>query len=110
MAISSFEDKWFNKMKRLKGWKIRLIPNSLGGYCWEKRKIIDLGLEGNPLSLLLHEVAHIGNNPHGNKHNQKWFNEYIKLMRKYMPRIGIGKSDKIVQKVYKLIMPKVRAR
>ena len=93
-------------MQRLKGWRIRLIPNSSEGYCWENKKIIDLGLMGNPLSLLLHEVAHIGNNPHGNKHNQKWFDEYIKLMRKYMPGIGIGESDRIIQKVYKLTVSK----
>ena len=93
-------------MKRLKGWKIRLIPDSSEGYCWEDSKTIDLGLEGNPLSLLLHEVAHIGNNPPGNKHNQKWFDEYIKLMRRYMPGMGIGKSDSIIQKVYKLTIPK----
>ena len=94
-------------MKRLKGWKINLIPNSSEGYCWKKQKIIDLGLEGNPLSLLLHEVAHIGNNPHGNKHNQKWFDEYIKLMRKYMPGTRIGKSEKIIQKVYNLKEPHI---
>ncbi len=90
-------------MKRLKGWAIRLKPNSSEGYCWENQKIIDLGLKNsNPLRLLLHEIAHIGNNPHGNKHNQKWFNEYLKLMCKYMPNIEISKSDKIIQKVYKL--------
>lgn len=94
-------------MKRLKGWTIRLRPESTEGYCWENRKIIDLGLSGsNPLSLLLHEIAHIGNNPHGNKHNQKWFNEYIKLMRKYMPGMDIDKSEKIIQKNWKLIYPK----
>lgn len=90
-------------MKRLKGWTIRLKPNSAEGYCWEKQKIIDLGLEGNPLSLLLHEVAHIGTTVlHGNQHNQKWFDEYLALMRKYMPGIDIGKSDRIIQKVYNL--------
>lgn len=89
-------------MKRLKGWTIRLVPESSEGYCWQDKKRIDLGLLGNPLSLLLHEVAHIGINPHGNKHNQEWFDEYIKLMRKYMPGIDIDKSDKIIQEVYKL--------
>ena len=89
-------------MNRLKGWTIRLVPNSSEGYCWQKQKIIDLGLEGNPLSLLLHEVAHIGNNPHGNKHNQKWFDEYLALMQKYMPEIDIDESDKIIQRVYNL--------
>jgi len=93
-------------MKRLKGWKIRLLDGK-AGYCWQDKNIIDLGLNNsNPLRLLLHEIAHIGIKPHGNKHNQKWFNEYIKLMRRYMPRIGIGKSDKIIQKVWKLTTPK----
>ncbi len=90
-------------MKRLKGWPIRLIPDSSEGYCWKDRKIIDIGLKNdNPLRLLLHEVAHIGINPYSNKHTQKWFNEYLKLMHKYMPGIEISKSDKIIQKVYKL--------
>ena len=90
-------------MKRLKGWKIRLVSNSREGYCWQEQKIIDLGLLcPDFLGLLLHEVAHIGINPHGNKHNQKWFNEYLALMRKYMPGIDIDKHDKIIQEVYKL--------
>jgi len=90
-------------MKRLRGWTIRLKPDSTEGYCWEDKKIIDLGLSNpNPLKLLLHEIAHIGNCPHGNKHNQKWFNDLLELMNKYMPRMAISKSDKIIQKVYKL--------
>ncbi len=90
-------------MTRLKGWKIRLIPDSKEGYCWQERKIIDLGLScPDFFGLLLHEVAHIDNNPHGNKHNQKWFDDYLALMRKYMPGIDINKSDKIIQEVYKL--------
>ncbi len=95
-------------MKRLKDWTIKLNPDSTEGYCWQKQKIIDLGLKNsNPLRLLLHEIAHIGINPHGNKHNQKWFNEYTKLMRQYMPRISIGKSNKLIQKVYGLTSHKV---
>ena len=90
-------------MKRLKGWEIRLKPNNSEGYCWQKQKIIGIGLKNsNPLRLLLHEIAHININPFGNKHNQKWFNEYLKLMEKYMPNIGISGSDKIIQEVYKL--------
>ena len=90
-------------MKRLNGWKIRLKFNSTEGYCWQKLKIIDLGLKNpNPLRLLLHEIAHIGINPFSNKHNQKWFNEYLKLVKRYIPNIDISKSDKIIQKVYKL--------
>lgn len=90
-------------MKRLKEWTIRLNPDSTEGYCWEKQKRIDLGLlNDNPLRLLLHEIAHIGINPHGNKHTQEWFNEYLALMRKYMSGIDISKSEKIIRKVYKL--------
>lgn len=90
-------------MKRLKDWQIRLKPDSSEGYCWQQQKIIDLGLENpNPLRLLLHEVAHIDNDPHGNKHNQNWFNEYIKLMRKYMPTVDISESDKIIKETYEL--------
>lgn len=90
-------------MERLKDQKICLIPGSKEGYCWQEKKIIDLGLScPDFLGLLLHEVAHIGNNPHGNKHNQKWFGEYLSLMRKYMPGIDINKHDKIIQKCYKL--------
>ncbi len=89
-------------MRRLEGWTIRLIPNSSEGYCWESKKTIDLGLEGNPLSLLLHEIAHIGINPYGNKHTQEWFNEYLTLMKKYMPGIDIDEHDKIIQKCYSL--------
>ncbi len=90
-------------MIRLKGWTIRLKPDGTEGYCWQKQKIIDLGLlTDNPLRLLLHEIAHIGINPHGNKHTQEWFDEYIKLMNKYMPGIDIGEGDKIIKKVYKL--------
>ncbi len=88
---------------KFEGWMVRLNPNSKEGYCWQDGKIIDLGLKNsNPMRLLLHEIAHIGNNPHGNKHNQKWFNKFIKLMNKYMPGIGISKGDKIIQRVYKL--------
>lgn len=99
-------------MKRLKGWKIRLKPDSTEGYCWEGQKTIDLGLKNpNPLRLLLHEIAHIGTTVScGNQHNQKWFNDYLKLMRKYMPGIKISKSDKIIQKVYKLTTPQERKR
>ena len=90
-------------MIRLKDWTIRLKPNSSEGYCWQKDKIIDIGLENeNPLSLLLHEIAHIDNNPHGNKHNQKWFDDYIALMKIYMPSIDISKSDRIIQECYGL--------
>ena len=93
-------------MKRLNGWTIRLRPDSTEGYCWENKKIIDLGLKHpNPLCLLLHEIAHIGINSFGNKHNQKWFDEYLALMKKYMPNIAISKSDKIIQKTYKLTTP-----
>lgn len=90
-------------MKRLKGWIICLKPKSSEGYCWQKQKKVDVGLNNsNPLRLLLHEIAHIGINPHGNKHTQEWFDEYLNLMRKYMPGIDISKSDKIIQKTYKL--------
>ena len=90
-------------MKRLEGWKIRLNPNSTEGYCWQKQKIIDLGLKNeNPARLLLHEIAHMNNNPHGNKHNQKWFDDFLGLMRKHMPGIEISESDKLIEKVYKL--------
>lgn len=89
-------------MKKLKGWTIKL-DDSKEGYCWQKYERIDIGINNpNPLSLLLHEVAHIDINPFGNKHNQKWFDEYLRLMRKYMPGIDIDKSEKIIQKVYKL--------
>ena len=90
-------------MRRLKNWKIRLRPDSTEGYCWQKQKIIDIGLKNeNPLRLLLHETAHINNNPFGNKHNQKWFNDFKKLMNRYMPGIKMSESDKIIKKVYKL--------
>ncbi len=89
-------------MKKLKGWTIRLTDRS-EGYCWRKDKRIDLGLKNeNPLRLLLHEVAHIDIYPQGNKHNQEWFDEYLALMRKYMPGIDISESDKIIQKTYGL--------
>jgi len=90
-------------MKRLKGWTIKLKPNSTEGYCWEDKRVIDLGLKNvNPLRLLLHEIAHVGINPHGNKHTQKWFNEYLKLMRKYIPGMEISDGEKVIQKVYGL--------
>ncbi len=90
-------------MKRLKGWTIRLNPERVEGHLWQDRKIIDLGLlNSNPLRLLLHEIAHIGIYPHGNKHNQEWFNEYIDLMKKYMPGVKISISDQIIQEIYKL--------
>ena len=91
-------------MKRLKDWTIQLKPESTEGYCWEDKKVITLGLlNDNPLRLLLHEIAHIGINPHGNKHTQEWFNEYIKLMKRYMPGIDISESEKIIQKCWNLI-------
>lgn len=91
-------------MKRLSGWTIRLKVDSTEGYCWQDDKIIDIGLSNpNPLRLLLHEIAHIGINPHGNKHTQEWFDEYNTLMMKYMPDIDISNSDKIIQKAYKLV-------
>lgn len=91
-------------MQRLRGWTINLKPNSHEGYCWQKQKVIDLGLSTeNPLRLLLHEVAHIGVKPSGgNHHNQKWFNEFIALMDKYMPGVDIGEGNKIIQRCYKL--------
>lgn len=90
-------------MKRLTGWTIQLKPESTEGYCWEDTKTIDLGLlNSNPLRLLLHEIAHIGINPHGNKHTQEWFDEYTNLMEKYMPNIDIGSSDNVIKEVYKL--------
>jgi hypothetical protein len=91
-------------MKRLKGWKIRFKLNSSEGFCWWKQKVIDIGIRNdNPLRLMLHEIAHIQKNPLiGNQHNQKWFNEYLKLMNKYMPGTDISEHDKIIQKVYKL--------
>ena len=90
-------------MKRLKGWNIRLRPNSTEGYCWQGQKAIDIGLENsNPLRLLLHEIAHIDNDPRGNKHNQRWFDDFLGLMRKYMPGVEISESDKIIEKVYEL--------
>jgi len=88
-----------------KEWRVRLKPDSTEGYCWQEQKIIDVGLKNeNPLRLLLHEIAHINNNPHGNKHNQKWFDDFLLLMKKYMPTMDISESDKIIQKVYKLKM------
>lgn len=90
-------------MEKLDGWTIHLKLKSKEGYCWQSKKIIDIGLlNSNPLRLLLHEIAHIGINPPGNKHTQKWFNDYISLMKKYMPKVDISKSDKIIKKVYKL--------
>ena len=90
-------------MKQLKGWKIRLRPNSTEGYCWQKQKTIDLGIANeNPLRLLLHETAHIDNDPHGNKHNQKWVDDFLNLIHEYMPGMDISKSDKIIEKVYGL--------
>lgn len=92
-------------MTRLKGWTICLKPERTEGYCWEDKKIIDLGLlNTNPLRLLLHEIAHIGINPFGNKHTQEWFDEYTALMKRYMPGVDIGESEKIIQRVYKLTL------
>ena len=94
-------------MKRLKGWQIRLRPESSEGYCWRKQKIIDLGLKtSNLLRLLLHEIAHINTESVGNQHNQKWFNEYLKFMKRYMPGVEIDESDKIIQRVFGLKNPK----
>lgn len=86
-----------------KNWIIRLIPESSEGYCWNELKTIDLGLKSsNPLRLLLHEIAHIGNNKTKNKHNKKWFNDYLGLMKKYLPGVKLSKSDKILQRTYNL--------
>ncbi len=91
-------------IKKFDGWIIKLKPKSTEGYCWQKRKIIDWGLAGtNPFRLLLHEIAHIDINPPGNKHNQKWFDKYIALMKEYLPGIDISDSDKIIQKTYDLV-------
>ncbi|KKK82316.1 hypothetical protein LCGC14_2804610 [marine sediment metagenome] len=90
-------------MNKLNGWTIILKPESAEGYCWQKKKVIDLGLlNPNPLRLLFHEVAHIDINPHGNKHTQEWFEKYLSLMHRYMPGIDISESDKIIQRVYGL--------
>lgn len=90
-------------MKRLNGWSIKLIPNTGDGYCWEDKKQIDIGLNNpNPLRLLLHEMAHIGINPFGNKHTQEWFNEYLALMDKYTPGVGLSEDDKQLRKLWKL--------
>ena len=90
-------------MKRLKDWTVRFIPDSTEGYCWQDKKVIDIGLlNDNPLRLLLHEIAHVGISPHGNKHTQEWFDEYLTLMRRYMPGVDISESDKVIQKTYGL--------
>jgi len=89
-------------MKKLKGWTIKFTHGS-EGYCWQKSKTITIGIDNpNIIRLLLHEIAHIGNNPHGNKHNQKWLNDYMKLHNKYFRKTSISKSDKIIKKVWEL--------
>jgi len=47
-------------MNELNGWTVILKNESTEGFCWQREKVIDLGLlNSNPLRLLLHEVAHI---------------------------------------------------
>lgn len=92
-----------SSMEFLKDWTVQFISDSSEGYCWQKEKRIDIGLSNpNPLRLLLHEIAHVNNNFSNNKHNQKWFDDYKNLMKKYMPNTPMDKSDEIIKEVHKL--------
>ena len=94
---------WDKLKSQYPGWTVNLISDSSEGYCWESRKRLDVGLaNSNPSRLLLHEVAHIGNSLHGNKHNQEWFDTYLRLLRKHLPGVSISESDEIIVKTYEL--------
>lgn len=84
---------------RIYNWNIRWVENSTEGYCWKRSKLIDIGanLEEERLpQLILHEIAHIrtsrfSNNPH----DRSFWREYDTLAKKFLPKLGISKSDSI---------------
>jgi len=73
-------------------WSLRLISNSSEGYCWIKRKIIDLGLSNKcPEELLIHEIAHIDTCRFcNNKHHLEFWRRYKELMRKFLPEYKLS--------------------
>ena len=70
----------------LYNWSIRWVPNSLEGYCWKIRKVIDLGEDvEDKKHLLLHEIAHIFTCRFcNNKHTAEFWRSYDDLRRRFL--------------------------
>jgi hypothetical protein len=68
-------------------WTIRWVPNNSEGYCWKRRKLIDLGEEvEDKKHLLLHEIAHIFTCRFcNNKHTVEFWKCYDDLRRRFLP-------------------------
>jgi len=78
-------------------WKINFIENSSEGYCWKKRKVIDIGLRNkNIKQLILHEIAHIQTCRFCNqKHNYVFWKTFDNLMRRFLSNEKINESNKL---------------
>ncbi len=64
-------------------WKLRFVNES---YCWENRKIIDIGLRvKNKKQMILHEIAHIRTCRFCNqKHNPDFWKYFDDLLKRFL--------------------------
>ena len=68
-------------------WSLRWVPDSREGFCWLRRKVIDLGEDVyDKKHLLLHEIAHISTCRFCNaKHTKEFWKLYDDLRRRFLP-------------------------
>lgn len=73
--------------KRVYGWTLNWVERNSEGYCWHKKKRIDIGIEtADVRQLILHEIAHIQTCRFcNNKHSWEFWREFDRLMRKFLP-------------------------
>lgn len=87
---------FFNNVKIKLGyydWKLRLISDSVEGYCWHKQKVIEIGMKSSkPKQLVLHEIAHIDTCRFcNNMHRIEFWIRYEDLMRRFLPDVSFQK-------------------
>jgi len=78
-------------------WTLNMVQKSCEGYCWSRRKIIDMGTNVRiPKELLLHEIAHIQTARFCNQaHNPIFWKRFEYLMYKFLPNNEISKYNKM---------------
>jgi len=81
-------------------WKVRFVEGSHDGYCWKRRKVVDVGTKNkNIKQLILHEIAHINTCRFCNqRHNMSFWKTFDELMRRFLPDEETSKSNKILRK------------
>ena len=85
------------------GWKLEWYKDdSHEGYCWQHNKTINIGpATENVKLLILHEIAHIDTClGHGNKHEKEFWQQYEKLLKKYLPGVELPDYDKYHKSLY----------